>query len=142
MWKKVQKSALPLEMGVLIIVISWLITARILTLNENQEVILPFLKNYPFPTICYFKNIFGIDCPSCGLTRSVIYWVHGDYVEAWKLHRLSIFILIILLIQIPYRLFILIFRKRITYFSERRWLFLVSYIFILAFMGNWIYNLL
>ncbi len=141
MWKKVQKSDLKLDIGVLVTVILLLTTARILTLNENQAVVLPFRGNYSIPTICHFKNIFGINCPSCGLTRSFILWMHGDYRAAWELHRLSIFIMILMLIQIPYRLFVLIFQKRITFFSERKWLLPASTLFIVVFIGNWIYSL-
>ncbi|MBN2089722.1 DUF2752 domain-containing protein [candidate division KSB1 bacterium] len=141
MWKKTQKTDQKLDVAVLLFVILLLIFARILTLNENQQVVLPFGTHPPFPNVCHFKNIFGIDCPSCGLTRSFILWMHGDYLDAWKIHRLSIFILVILLIQIPYRLYILIFQKRITFFSERRCLLPASTVFILLFIGNWLYNL-
>ncbi len=141
MWKKIQKFILNPDLIILLIAIWLPILARILVLNENQQVLLPFSQQTPLPNVCHFKNIFGIDCPSCGLTRSFIFWMHGDYLAAWKFHRLSIFILILLLLQIPYRLYILIFKKRIVFFSERRWLLPASTIFILLFIGNWFYNL-
>jgi len=141
MWKKIQKFLLNLDIIILLIAILLPILARILVLDENQQVLLPISQHTPLPNVCQFKNIFGIDCPSCGLTRSFILWMHGDYLAAWKLHRLSIFILVFLIIQIPYRLYTLILKKRIVFFSERRWLLPTSTVFILLFIGNWFYNL-
>lgn len=31
---------------------------------------------------CYFKMMFGIDCPGCGLQRSIILLLKGDVADA------------------------------------------------------------
>lgn len=36
--------------------------------------------------ICSFKELFGIDCPGCGLQRSVIALLKGDLVESFLLY--------------------------------------------------------
>lgn len=36
--------------------------------------------------ICYFKNITGIPCPGCGMTRSFLLILQGKFTEAWKIH--------------------------------------------------------
>lgn len=33
-------------------------------------------------TLCLFKNLFGIDCPGCGMTRALSALGHGDYLAA------------------------------------------------------------
>lgn len=33
-------------------------------------------------TLCLFKNLFGTECPGCGLTRSFSALVHGDILSA------------------------------------------------------------
>jgi hypothetical protein len=39
-------------------------------------------------SICIFINIFGIPCPSCGMTRAYLSLVHLNYKEAFKFHPL------------------------------------------------------
>ncbi|MFZ6012620.1 MAG: DUF2752 domain-containing protein [Bacteroidota bacterium] len=51
-------------------------------------------------TLCMFKNISGLPCPSCGITRSVLLILHGDVAEAMLMNPLG-FIAILLLILIP-----------------------------------------
>ena len=41
------------------------------------------------PVLCPFKALIGLDCPTCGLTRSVYNVIHGDFSEAYKLHALG-----------------------------------------------------
>ncbi len=38
------------------------------------------------PLGCPIKRIFGINCPTCGLTRSVLYAWRGDYSHSWYYH--------------------------------------------------------
>ncbi|WP_345890720.1 DUF2752 domain-containing protein [Croceivirga thetidis] len=35
---------------------------------------------------CFSKQLFGIDCPGCGLQRSVAFLIRGDFVEAFKMY--------------------------------------------------------
>ena len=34
------------------------------------------------PTVCVFRNAFGLDCYGCGMTRALSYAMHGDMEEA------------------------------------------------------------
>lgn len=36
--------------------------------------------------ICYFRQMLGIPCPGCGLTRSFLLILQGSFAEAWQLH--------------------------------------------------------
>lgn len=36
--------------------------------------------------ICYFKNLTGIPCPGCGMTRSFLLILQGRFKQAWELH--------------------------------------------------------
>lgn len=40
--------------------------------------------------ICIFYNIFGIPCPGCGLTRSVMALLHGNIAESVAYNILGI----------------------------------------------------
>ena len=52
--------------------------------------------------LCYFKTTFGIPCPGCGLTRSLVSLFSGDIYSAFYFHPLFpavIFIVILALLQ-------------------------------------------
>jgi hypothetical protein len=40
----------------------------------------------PWRTACAFKERFGIPCPACGMTRSVVLSLHGDVSTAAELN--------------------------------------------------------
>lgn len=41
------------------------------------------------PTLCTFRRLTGWDCPGCGLTRSVVAFVHGDLSASLRAHPLG-----------------------------------------------------
>jgi hypothetical protein len=49
------------------------------------------LKDYMLP--CLNKQLFGIDCPGCGLQRSVLLLFNGEFVAAFQMYP-AIFTLI------------------------------------------------
>lgn len=44
---------------------------------------------------CPFKRSFGIDCPGCGLQRSIISLVNGHFIDSFKLYPATIPILLL-----------------------------------------------
>ena len=42
------------------------------------------IEDYMLP--CFSKKIYGIDCPGCGLQRSVAFLVQGDFAAAWDIY--------------------------------------------------------
>ncbi|HEY3244230.1 MAG TPA: DUF2752 domain-containing protein [Phycisphaerae bacterium] len=48
--------------------------------------------------LCWFKAVFGLPCPGCGLTRSLSCCVRGRFAEAWQYHPfgLPLFVLLVL----------------------------------------------
>jgi Protein of unknown function (DUF2752) len=57
------------------------------------------------PSLCGFKLLTTWDCPGCGLTRSLILALHGNFRESFQLHIWGIPLLVVLMFQIPYRIF-------------------------------------
>ncbi len=35
---------------------------------------------------CFSKQIFGIDCPGCGMQRSIAFLLDREFVEAFKMY--------------------------------------------------------
>jgi hypothetical protein len=51
-------------------------------------------------TRCVYKNIFGIPCPGCGMTRSYSHLLEGDLQAAFYDHPLFLLVPIILILSI------------------------------------------
>lgn len=53
------------------------------------------IEDYMLP--CFTKKIFGVDCPGCGLQRSVAFLLKGDFAAAFEMYP-AIFTIIPLLV--------------------------------------------
>jgi len=42
------------------------------------------------PTVCLFRNLFGIECLGCGMTRALWSALHGDWTQALAYNRLVV----------------------------------------------------
>lgn len=42
------------------------------------------IEKYMLP--CFTKQFFGVDCPGCGLQRSLLFLFKGEFVEAFKMY--------------------------------------------------------
>lgn len=49
-------------------------------------------------SFCFFKNLTGIPCPSCGITRSIVLFCQGNVAEAILLNPLGLIAALALLI--------------------------------------------
>ncbi len=54
--------------------------------------------NGPF-TVCLFKNITGLPCAGCGLTRACVYLGHGEIEKAAQLNPLVFPLVSLLIVQ-------------------------------------------
>lgn len=65
--------------------------------------------------VCFVKNIFGLPCPSCGTTRSVLLLLRGDFPDALMSNPLGL-ILAPLMCFIPFGIaFDLVTRRHIVW---------------------------
>ena len=62
------------------------------------------LTGIPLPEMCIFHNLTGVPCPGCGLSRSIISALHGDFLLSMNYHRLGLFTLAYILLQFFYHL--------------------------------------
>lgn len=96
------------------------------------------LGRVPIPQICIFRNLTGLPCPGCGLSRSIVEAMHGDVVMSLTYHRLGLLTLVYIFLQFIYRLGLIVIPKwwtRIFRFGK----FLNQGIIVLGilFMLNW-----
>jgi Protein of unknown function (DUF2752) len=56
------------------------------------------------PSLCIMKQAIGLPCPGCGLTRSLVAAVHGEWGVSLAHHRMGILVLFYLLLQVLGRL--------------------------------------
>jgi len=50
----------------------------------GDQVVLP--GGSSLPGLCWFRAVFQIDCPFCGMTRSFVALAHGDVAAALRFH--------------------------------------------------------
>ena len=73
-----------------------------------------FVAGREFGWECGFKRLFGFPCPTCGLTRSVIHTLHGQFGEAWQLNPAGLLLVSGLILLAPALLFLSVQRRRLT----------------------------
>src|SRR5580658_2275165 len=58
------------------------LAARCLLRADEEHV---FVLGQPIAWVCALRAHFGLPCPTCGLTRSVVMSLHGEFARAWRM---------------------------------------------------------
>ena len=96
----------------------------VLKLKGDVQVVTP-TGGWTLPSICAFRNLFGLDCPGCGLTRSFICFAQGDWTASFRFHPLGWMMFLFVVMQIPFRLLQLIrlrLNRSVIYWPGAVWL--------------------
>ncbi len=75
--------------------------ALLMELNSDGTASLPFVGE--LSRVCAWQNLFAMDCPGCGLTRSFAALAHGQWVTAWRFNPAGWLFFAVCLYQLPYR---------------------------------------
>lgn len=107
----------------------------LLEVRHDQRVYAFGWSNWAAPETCFSRRLFGVSCPGCGLTRSLIDLAHGRWVQSWQHHRVGWLMGLAVLLQIPYRISALAgwWRPR----QPNRGLTLFGETLIFALIFNW-----
>jgi Protein of unknown function (DUF2752) len=54
--------------------------------------------HFSVPSICLFKEVTGLPCPSCGTTRSLLLLVHGQIRDSFMMNPFGIVLAVALLV--------------------------------------------
>ncbi len=84
--------------------LSLLVLALAATLQtvDGTGVVVP-VGGFQLPELCYARRWLGFECPGCGLTRSFIAIMHGQFADAWKFNPAGLLIFGVVVFQLPYR---------------------------------------
>ena len=105
----------------------------------HGRVALRGFTRYPLPESCISRSVFGMRCPGCGLTRSIIHLAEGDWRASWRAHRLGGLMAGLIVLQIPYRLIAL--RRPDRPLIPVHWLAVFGYVLIALLIGNWLMDM-
>ena len=114
-----------------------LIWAVVTTVVLVGALVLPLLPVYHYP--CMFLKLTGKPCLSCGMTRSLVCAVRGEFLTAWRWNPLGLVLFFVMVVYAPYAWAVLLFgfpcvHVRLT----RRWERIVIVVLILAALAvNW-----
>ena len=79
-----------------------LAAALLLVDDGDGRLRLPFTTVF-LPGVCWFRRIFAMDCPGCGLTRAFVALAHGRWAAAWHYHPVGLLLFAGVVAQLPYR---------------------------------------
>ena len=96
--------------------------------------------------VCLIKRITHIPCPSCGSTRAVLSFIHGDFLQALYINPLGILIAGIMLVTPVWILFDVITGKEtLLNFYRQTEIVLkkpgIAIPLVLLVLINWIWNI-
>jgi len=97
-------------------------------------------------SFCLMKNITNVPCPSCGSTRAVISFIHGDFLQSLYWNPMGLIILSIMIVLPPWLIYDYATRKEslLNFYSKfeaiirRRRVAIVAIVLVLL---NWIWNI-
>ncbi len=90
------------------------------------------------PVLCIHRLIYNKPCAGCGLTRSFVSFAHGDFEAAYRYHKLGIPLYLLVLFQIPIRIYLLkTGSKGYTKFIKKL-IFYPAIVVVFALIINWL----
>ena len=100
----------------------------------------------PTKTLCLFKTITTIPCPSCGSTRAIMEIIHGNIYNAFYWNPLGIITFSLMLIIIPWVLYDKISNKESLYSYYKKVEQKINSLFIaipliILVVAIWIWNI-
>ncbi|HPA36576.1 MAG TPA: DUF2752 domain-containing protein [Chitinophagales bacterium] len=97
-------------------------------------------------SICVFKYMTGLPCPSCGATRSVLSLLHGNFTAAQRWNPLG-YLFAAVLLMVPVWLFTDVVFKRSSLYQAVQYAENIikqkknAFILLLIIAANWLWNI-
>lgn len=99
------------------------------------------LKWVESQNLCFIKNLIGLECPGCGLTRAFLYLFKGDFRSSIEMNALAPVLVLWFLIYMVQHLCTWIRGIPLKWTSPQgsRW---ISKSFGILFFGQWLWKIL
>ena len=59
-----------------------------------MDSVIEWLKSHGVP--CFFKNVFGYECPGCGMQTAIILLLEGEFIESFITYPPLLFVVFLL----------------------------------------------
>ena len=69
----------------------------IVVLYFSFSILLNILFDLDYLIPCLWKSFFGVECPGCGVTSSIIEILKGNFQFAWEVNKLTFLVFPLLL---------------------------------------------
>jgi len=90
-------------------------------------------------SVCVFKSVLGVDCPGCGITRSVMSLFSGDFSRAFRLHPAGPLVVVLIALIVTYLVLVLFTEFRgLEWRKEVRALTGIEMLAFAALLTGWI----
>ena len=116
-----------------------LVLALLLEVRADERVSIRGLSWFSLPQICASRAALGVNCPACGLTRSLIFLARGNFDRSWRAHRLGWLLGGLVLLQVPYRWLAL--RQHVRPNTPSRIELWLGFALSMLLLANWIVDL-
>jgi len=87
------------------------IVVAALLLTPSTEAVALF--GWDVPMMCTFRQILGVPCLGCGMTRSFAFMAHGDLWNAFEMNVVGPLFFLMVASQVPYRTIRLVRRAKL-----------------------------
>jgi hypothetical protein len=87
---------------------------------------------------CTFKRMFGVPCPSCGMTTSFALLMHGDPANSLRANAVGTLLAMFLLALIPWSLVSAVRGRAVFIQSMERALTVVVGVFLVLMLARWL----
>jgi hypothetical protein len=84
-------------------VVLFVTSALLCDVEPDQSIGLAAVPSIKLPVVCPSRRLFGVECPGCGMTRSLTHLLHGRLGQSFATHRLGWLVFAAILFQVPYR---------------------------------------
>lgn len=116
-----------------------LLVAASLSVRGEHEVRIPLL-GFSLPELCYWRMMFELPCPGCGLTRCFISLAHGEVARAWQFQPVGCLIFAGVVLQFPYRGWQILRLRRGVPDRAPPWIIVAAWLVVPALFLQWIWR--
>jgi hypothetical protein len=105
--------------------------------DKNGEIRTTYEEELRLPP-CTFKYVTGQPCPSCGMTHSFVFLVHGEILESLRWNAVGTLLALLCVVLIPWCLASVYFQRPLFVLTIERPLTWVIVVFMTLVLVRWV----